>query len=175
MTIQTQDQTPDRAPESPDRAAGRNPENPARDQGPTPELEAENRALREALANAEERAGALGMAEMLMGREIIVDDEDPDEARWRRVARAVLEKWHGEPYEQENAVVELLFRERQRGRSAAEDAVQDVLTEEAVRRAIDGTVENGAPMDVPRLRVRVMKRYFEHHSAGRDLEGKPRA
>lgn len=142
--------------------------------GSEPESEAEIRALREALADAEERAGNLAVVDALMGREIVVNEEDPDTARWRRVARSVLEKWHGEPAEQENAVVELLFRERQRGRGAAEDAVQDALTEENVLAAVNGDVQNSAPMDAGRLRIRVLKGYFKHHAAGRDLEGKPR-
>lgn len=87
----------------------------------------------------------------------------------------MLEKWHAEPHEQENAVVTLLFRERQRSRDAAEFAIQDVLTEENVRAALEGTEQNGAPMDVPRLRIRALKRFHEHQAAGTDLSGKPLA
>ena len=129
---------------------------------------------------------AARVADSLMGREAIphADSEDnPGGPRRRRLARATLDKWHGEPDEQENAVTDLLFHERQRGIDALEDAIQDVLTAENVRRAADGTPDDvevtagqwGVHMDAGRLRVRLMKRFFEHLAGGRDLNGKARA
>lgn len=121
---------------------------------------------------------AAKVADALMGREAIPAEDNPDDPgapRRRRLARATLDKWHGEPDEQENAVSNLLFREQRRGIDALEDAVQDVLTEEGVRRAAEGAEDNSAPMDAGRLRIRLMNRYRKHLEAGRDLNGKSRA
>lgn len=147
------------------------------------ERDRETRTLLEALADAERRAGELELAEILMGDEIVKGAEDPDETRWHREARSVLEKWHGEPREQEGAVTELLFRERQRGRNAMRDAVVEVVTGASVRRAVDGIPDDvevtagewGVHMDAGRLKTRLIERYFDHHKAGRDLSGNPRA
>jgi len=147
------------------------------------ERDHETRTLLEALADAERRVGELELAEAIMGNEITPNEEDPDEPRWLRAARATLEKWHGESHEQEAAVATLLFRERQRGRDAMRDTVQEVVTGANVRRVADGIPDDvevvagewGANMDAGRLRTLLMERFFEHQDAGRDLSGKPRA
>lgn len=113
-----------------------------------------------------------------MGREAIPAEDNPDDPgapRRRRLARATLDKWHGEPDEQENAVSNLLFREQRRGIDALEDAVQEVLTEANVLAAANGDAQNAAPMDAGRLRIRLMNQYRKHFEAGRDLNGKSQA